>query len=51
MNNYEKIRNMSIEEMARWLCKKELDCDHCMFWYKKDCGINNPFIEWLKEEV
>ena len=47
MTNYEKIKSLSIEQMAKILCKQDLnileecpnfDCDTCM---KK----------WLKEEA
>ena len=51
MNNYEKIKSMSIEEMAHWLCQKEICCDWCRYYDRKDCGVKNPFVEWLKSEA
>ena len=47
MTNYEKIKNMSIEEMAEIFCKKDFDanekCPEC------DCISCNK--EWLESEI
>lgn len=51
MNNYEKIKQMTVDEMAEWLCHRELSCDNCLYSTRKDCGCNNPFKQWLLQEV
>lgn len=47
MTNYEKIKNMSIEEMAKMFCKGDFDaneeCSYC------DCTICTK--EWLESEI
>lgn len=32
MTNYEKIKNMTVEEMAKWLQDVIRDCDYCPFF-------------------
>ena len=50
MNNYERIKNMTIDELAEFLCNNE--CEQCA--YKGfDCGYD-CFIgvkQWLESEV
>ena len=49
MNNYERIKNMSIDEMAEFLNNK--DCDSC--GYKGDDCSYDCFIgikSWLESE-
>ncbi len=54
MTNYEKIKSMSIEEMAKMLCDMCKCCDVFVAFdlfdirKKSDC---NGFIKWLKSEV
>ena len=66
MNNSEKIRNMSDEELAEWLdqiCNREregfegIGCYDCINYrthhYPKDCGgceWRFGILEWLKSE-
>lgn len=41
MTNYEKIKNMSVEEMARTMCKlaKKYDCCDCDCRYATECTV------------
>ena len=53
MTNYEKIKNMTIDEMARFLCEVDEGCDKC---YGKEqplfCSIAiNSFKIWLESEA
>ena len=59
MNNYEKIKNMTVEEMARFLTR--LHCQECYYqddwqecnqvgcWCHKDNGYQS-YGQWLLEE-
>jgi hypothetical protein len=51
MNNFEKIKAMDIDEMARWLAKiVNLDCYDCNDSPKCDlCYEQNK--QWLESEV
>lgn len=53
MTNYERIKNMSIEEMAEFIIQiEDGDGDNCLL--KKIEGIyifDEDLIEWLKSEV
>lgn len=53
MTNYDRIRNMSVEEMAEFILQIENgDSDNCLL--KKIEGIyifEETLIEWLKSEV
>ena len=51
--NYEAIKNMSLEEMARFLCKHEtgFPCEHCTANNKDSCKANvERRKDWLMEE-
>lgn len=51
--NYEAIKNMSLEEMARFLCKHEtgFPCEHCTANNKQACKYNVEMCkDWLMEE-
>lgn len=39
MTNFEKIKNMTVEEMAKWLQDVISDCDYCPFFTEScdDC--------------
>ena len=50
MNNYEKIKNMSIDEMAKWLSKNI--CNYCIY-QKQDCEdfkCYDGIKQWLESE-
>ena len=55
MTNYEKLKSMSIEEMARELCQKLGICDGCPSqWRCYDEGglfLGICVKEWLESEV
>lgn len=49
MTNYEYIRDMSVDEMAKLLseiCKNSSDCEHCPFW--DNCPEEETCTEWEK---
>ena len=53
MTNFEKIKAMSVEEMAK-LLRTHLICDYCIHYYEKSCGgfgCLNGIIKWLESEV
>lgn len=48
MTNYEKIKNMTIDEMAEFLCGGEFGCDNCT---KKGCETaKRVYRNWLNKE-
>ena len=55
MTNYEKIKNMSVEEMAETclkICESAETCSNCPF--TKDCPANESgqtFTKWLESEA
>ncbi len=53
MTNYEKIKNMSVEEMAEWLQEDISGCFCCI--YGRDFTCPNTCIygikQWLEREV
>lgn len=55
MNNFEKIKQMTVEEMAEWLDKVSEECsDMCNFNFDtcrldSDCRAN--IKQWLLSEV
>lgn len=54
MTNFEKIKNMSVEEMAKWLCEVALSyvCnDYCRNRKLCDGECVNACIELLDSEV
>ena len=53
MNNFEKIKSMSVDEMAEYICGLFSCCDSCQFLY--ECGNEtekhiNPYKQWLLAE-
>ncbi len=57
MTNYEKIKNMSVEEMAEKIDKKN-SCDACPIKHTDYCSAMDYFskcydciVEWLNKEV
>jgi hypothetical protein len=55
MTNYERIKNMSVEEMAEKFDKGICGCECCVKRYSDEpCHFDNcrPFIkQWLETEV
>lgn len=53
MTNYEKIKNMSIDEMATFLCSGDRACEGCAFIDNPKFCANErkPFKKWLKSEA
>ena len=53
MTNYEKIKNMSVEEMAEWLQGGINECNCCS--YRLSFGCPDTCIygikQWLESEV
>ena len=50
ITNYERITNMTVDEMARWLCR--IDCDYCPANDERcilHCNIH--LKQWLLSEV
>ena len=51
MNNYEKIKNMSLTDMALFLANY-IGCEYCPM--TKNCvaknGCDDLFIQWLQQE-
>ena len=54
MNNYQKIKAMSIDEMARWLYEFNDDslCQYCNGCDKEneELGCEEYFKQWLESE-
>jgi hypothetical protein len=62
MNNFEKIKQMTVDEMAEWLTDEiGLSCSECKY-YEASEGCNNGFSgcetaatehyhDWLMQEV
>ena len=56
MTNYERIKNMSVEEMAGEITGKIDDCPDCICYSQCDGYENNntcisKIIQWLESEV
>ena len=56
MTNYDLIRNMSEQRMARFLCANKfgscLGCPHYKNKNEKACSVRlNAFRKWLKEKT
>ena len=50
MTNYEKIKAMTLEEMAEEICNTHKDCYECEF--DKDCDFEcDGVTKWLKSEA
>lgn len=59
MNNFEKIKSMTVDEMAEWL-DNQLSCSFCEKFLNKTCGHCEDFCyskrpkrikQWLLAEV
>lgn len=51
MTNSQKIRAMTDEELAAFLCSRQM-CGDCPHLYDGTCeGGKNGHLEWLKQEV
>lgn len=56
MRNIDKIKSMSVDEMADYLCGKEDDCDYCTYRFRLDnfrndaCVKNKLSKQWLLQE-
>lgn len=54
MTNYEKIKSMSIDEMAEWLYEFNDDslCEYCYGCNKEneELGCEEYFKQWLESE-
>ena len=56
MNNYERIKNMSIDEMAEFIAHAECNC--CVYEDRDECNIETDYEEdcingikqWLQQE-
>ena len=49
-NNFEKIKQMTVDEMALWFCRNTA-CETCKFREYKDCSVENTYKQWLLQEV
>ena len=53
MTNYEKIKNMTVEELARFLCFNKEPCKRCAF-HSNPCLCSDAVDvhrKWLESEV
>lgn len=51
MNNFEKIKQMTVEEMAKWL-RFCVSCGYCPIYDKCQNGdCEKEFKQWLSQEV
>ena len=52
MTNYEKIKSMTIDEMAEFLCHGDFDCEKCAYKdNKKGCKDEvDRYKKWLEAE-
>ena len=51
MNNYDRIRNMSVDEMAEWFASK-IQCRNCfLYCCPDDKECDEIFKQWLLAEV
>ena len=52
MTNYEKIKNMTIDEMSKLLCHRDRDCKNCpcdnTYYCNKEIKM---FKKWLESEA
>ena len=57
MNNFEKIKQMTVEELANWLDDVSTECsDMCIVGYKPMLACSGEFCknnikQWLLQEV
>lgn len=54
MNNYEKIKQMSVDEMASFLINEDCDldtpCEKCKNDAYCSCSTKEEFKQWLLQE-
>lgn len=54
ITNYEKIKNMTVDEMAEWLPNRA-GCCFCIYEFEQDCnqaiGCKGGIKQWLLSEV
>ena len=43
--NYDRVRSLTIEEMANWISEHDLTCT------MRGCLTREGYLEWLKQEV
>ena len=48
MTNFEKIKNMSVEELANFICGLTY-CDYCPICYRGGC--EHSWERWLESEA
>ena len=53
MTNFERIKEMSLKELAEFICERTDDCAKCFGCdlCRTNCGHANGLIAWLKKEV
>lgn len=53
MTNFEKIKSLTINEMAEFLCHGDFDCEKCAYKdNKKGCKREvNRYKKWLKSKA
>lgn len=53
MTNYEKIKSLTIDEMARFFCKGEFGCMHCTYEdFPDGCEKEvNRHKKWLERDA
>ena len=53
MTNFEKLKSMSLEKLAEFICENTMDCEDCVgFKYcTRSDGHANGMSKWLKKEV
>jgi hypothetical protein len=53
MNNYKRIKNMNIDEMAEYLSNRA-GCAFCIYEFEQDCnqevGCVGSIKQWLEQE-
>lgn len=50
MTNYKLIQNMSIEELANFLCNLQSNCNNCPVSNKVGCIDTSELQKWLEEK-
>lgn len=51
MNNFEKIKEMSIDEMAKWIAERVSNCEYCSFNCSNLDECEKVNKQWLLKEV
>jgi hypothetical protein len=52
MTNYDRIKEMSLTELAEFICENSMDCEDCVGheYCTRSDGHANGMIKWLKTE-